>query len=144
MPKRFYTSIPTNYPACEHKDCPMAAICLHQTVYTTMLENEEYIHLINPHRCSKNETCSYYRDNKPITYTRGFTNFQKQMFPEQYQRFMSILIETFGRNPYFERRRGETALSPKEQDIVLRALKRAGVTKELKFDNYEENLNWYD
>ena len=65
MPKKFYTSIPTNYPVCEHSDCPMAVTCLHQIVYATMLKNKEYIHLITPNRCSKNETCSYYRDNKP-------------------------------------------------------------------------------
>ena len=69
---------------------------------------------------------------------------QKQMFPGQYDTFKSILIRKFSRNPYFERRRGETALSPNEQDIVLRALRRAGVTTKLDFDSYEDNINWYD
>lgn len=77
-------------------------------------------------------------------YARGFTNFQKRMFPDQYLKFMNQLIATFGRNAYFERRRGETALSPKEQAIVLKSLKKVGVTEELKFDKYEENLNWKD
>lgn len=58
-----------------------------------------------------------------------FTNFQKQMFPEQYLNFMNRLISKFGRNPYFERRRGETVLSPKEQAIVQQALKQSGVTE---------------
>ena len=47
-------------------------------------------------------------------------------------------------NPYFERRRGEFPLSPKEQRIVLNALRRVGVTEELRFDHYEESVNWYD
>ena len=67
-----------------------------------------------------------------------------QMFPAQYQQFMSILMSHFGRNPYFERRRGESPLSPKEQRIVLNALRRVGVTEELRFDHYEESVNWYD
>ena len=46
--------------------------------------------------------------------------------------------------PYFERRRGEFPLSPKEQRIVLNALRRVGVTEELRFDHYEESVNWYD
>lgn len=66
------------------------------------------------------------------------------MYPGQYQTFMSLLMREFSRNPYFERRRGETALSPKEQHIVLQALRKAGVTEDLKFDAYEENINWYD
>lgn len=144
MPKKLYKSIPKNYPVCQHSDCPMAATCLRQLSYTELLENEEYLHLINPNKCSKDVICKYYRDNKPIMYARGFTNFQKRMFPDQYLKFMNLLIATFGRNPYFERRRGETALSPKEQAIVLKASKQVGVTEEIKFDKYEENLNWYD
>ncbi len=66
------------------------------------------------------------------------------MFPGQYQTFMTTLIGKFGRNAYFERRRSETALSPKEQEIVLAALRKAGITEEMKFDAYEENVNWYD
>ena len=57
---------------------------------------------------------------------------------------MFLLMREFSRNPYFERRRGETALAPKEQHIVLQALRKAGVTEDLKFDTYEENINWYD
>ena len=85
-----------------------------------------------------------FRDSAPVTYARGFTGMQSRMFPAQYQQFMSILMSHFGRNPYFERRRGEFPLSPKEQRIVLNALRRVGVTEELRFDHYEESVNWYD
>lgn len=144
MPKRTYTSLPTDYPVCKHADCQMAATCLHQQAYPTLLGSETYLRLINPRQCSKDGKCKFYRDSKPVTYARGFTNFQKKMFPGQYQTFMTTLIGKFGRNAYFERRRGETALSPKEQEIVLAALRKAGITEEIKFDAYEENVNWYD
>ena len=55
-----------------------------------------------------------------------------------------ILIGKFGRNAYYERRRGDTALTPKEQRIVLDALKKVGVKEEVTFESYEENTNWYD
>ena len=66
------------------------------------------------------------------------------MFPDQYDRFSTILIGKFGRNAYYERRRGDTALTPKEQRIVLDALKKVGVTEKMTFERYEENTNWYD
>ena len=66
------------------------------------------------------------------------------MFSEQYQKFMIICIDKFSRTPYFEWRRGDSALPPNEQEFILNALKRDGVTEELKFDSYEENINWYD
>lgn len=49
MPKKEYTSLPNDYPVCEHS-CPMAATCLHQTAYSTLIEHAEYLRLINPTR----------------------------------------------------------------------------------------------
>lgn len=144
MPKKEYTSLPSDYPVCEHISCSMAATCLHQKAYSTLMEQEKYLRLINPTKCSKDKSCSFYRDCKPVTYARGFTQFQKRMFPDQYNRFMSICINHWSRNPYFERRRGDRSLPPDEQIFILNALKTVGVTEEMKFDNYEENINWYD
>lgn len=50
MPKKEYTSLPTNYPVCEHSSCPMAATSLHKTAYFTLMEHAEYLRLINPTR----------------------------------------------------------------------------------------------
>ena len=144
MPKKEYTSLPKDYPVCEHSSCPMAATCLHQTAYSALMEQEEYLQLINPSRCSKNESCIYYRDSKPVPYARGFPNLQKRMFPDQYSRFRKTCINPWSRNPYFERRRGERSLPPDEQVFILNALKTVGVTEDMKFDSYEENINWYD
>ena len=144
MPKKEYTSLPTDYPVCEHRSCPMAATCLHQIAYSTLIAQEEYLQLINPTRYTKNKSCNYYRDCKPVTYARGFTHFQKRMYPDQCSRFMSICINHWSRNPYFERRRGDRSLTPDEQAFILNALKTVGVTEDMTFDSYEENINWYD
>lgn len=152
MPKKIYKDIPANYPVCEFADCQLAATCLHQLAYEPLKGRETYLRLINPDRCTRNETCQFYRCNTPEIYARGFTNFQKRMFPDQYRIFMLRLIGKFSRNGYFERRRGDTALSPKEQETVLAALKEAGMgaagsteaMEGIKFDSYEERINWYD
>ena len=144
MPKKFYTSIPDDYSVCQHSDCQMAESCLHQIVYPVMLEKKNILSVVNPNRCSKDAKCKFFRSNKPITYARGFAHFQERMFPDQYDRFSTILIGKFGRNAYYERRRGDTALTPKEQRIVLDTLKKVGVTEEMTFERYEENTNWYD
>lgn len=144
MPKKIYENIPSRYTVCQHSDCPMASTCLHQIAYEPLMKSENFLSLINPMRCKKNEKCEFYRNNTPVEYARGFTNFQKYMYPQQYQAFMNILIAHFSRNSYFERRRGDSPLSPKEQKIVLNALQEAGVDKPLRFDSYEERINWYD
>ena len=143
MPKNAYTSIPTDYPLCVHADCPMAATCLHQLAYTQIGTTNRYLRLANPKRCSKDDKCEYYRNSTPVLYARGFKNLQEKMYPKQYKRFMHRLIGKFGRTAYFERRRGETLLSPKEQQIVLAALREVGIEEKLEFDAYEKNINWY-
>ena len=122
----------------------MVVICLHQLAYTELLKTETVLHLLNPTQCVKDETCKFYRNYIPVAYARGFTNFQKKMFPDQYQAFMYKLIGKFSRNGYFERRRGESVLSPKEQETVLAILKEVGITEEMKFDSYESHINWDD
>ena len=42
MPRKEYTSLPTNYPVCEHSR--------HKTAYSTLMEHAEYLRLINPTR----------------------------------------------------------------------------------------------
>lgn len=144
MPKKEYSTLPSNYPVCIRSGCPKAATCLHQTSYAAMAERNEYLRIITPGRCSADGDCVHYRGSGPVTYARGFSNFQKRMFPGQYRRFAAICVAHWSRNPYFERRRGARALPPAEQKFILDALKRVGVTEELRFDSYEENTNWYD
>lgn len=142
MSKKEYTSLPKDYPVCEHSSCPLAATCLHQTAYSTLLEHADYLRLINPTRCCKNEACTYYRDKKPVIFARGFTNFQKRMFPQQYDQFMTTLILHFGRNQYFKRRRGDILLPPEEQEVIRLMLEKVGADSKMDFDKYEEHINW--
>lgn len=144
MPKKQYTSLPSGYAVCQHSDCKMASTCLHQLAYDQLMQKETYLRLLNPGKCSKDEQCEFYRDNKPVVYARGFTNFQKQMFPHQYREFMSRCISHWSRNTYFERRRGDYPLPPSEQEFILQALKDCGVAEQFEFDSYEQLTNWYD
>lgn len=144
MSKKTYKSMPSDYPICLNMDCTMAGSCLHRLSYKEACASGIYLRLVNPELCSKDAACRFYRDSKPVVYARGFKNMQNNMLPGQYQNFMFRLIGKFGRNAYFERRRGASALSPKEQKIVLEALRKVGITEDLKFDAYEENICWYD
>ena len=142
MPIKNKLTVPNNYPICEHHDCPMAASCLHQIAFATQIEQEEYLRLINPIKCTKDEECPYYRCSTPVKYARGFTNFQKHMFPQQYDQFMTTLILLFGRNQYFKRRRGVILLPPEEQEVIRLMLEKVGADSKMAFDKYEEHINW--
>lgn len=144
MPKTLYKEVPVDFAVCQHEDCPRADKCLRQISYKPLLEQNNYLQLVNPNHCTKDDKCPHYRDSTPVTYARGFTKMQQRMYPDQNSTFVSILKGRFGHNPYYERRRGDFALTPREQKFVRYALKRAGVTEELEFDRYEETYNWFD
>lgn len=144
MLKKDFTSTPATYLVCIHSDCPLAATCLHQMAYAEKVKTDERLHLINPTLCAKDASCKYHRDCKPVRYARGFTNFQKRMYPDQYSDFMALCVAHWPRNQYFERRRGDRPLSPNEQQFILKTLKQVGVTEDFEFDSYEPIINWYD
>ena len=139
---KIYKDIPSGYPLCLHTDCPMADSCLRQLAYRHHAELGTFLRLINPSMCSKQADCPHYVSNQPVRFARGFVNFQKRMYPEQYDKFMLLLILHFGRSQYFKRRRGEIVLPPEEQEAIQIALKKAGVTQKMEFDEYIDAINW--
>lgn len=144
MLKLIHDTLPQGYAVCLHNDCPLAQTCLHQLAYNPLLETQEELRMINPSRCSKEQTCKFYRSNKPLRYARGFASFQPKMLPRQWSSFVSILREEWGRTRFYERRRGDIAMPPAEQEFVLDALKQSGVIEIFEFDKYEDLLTWYD
>lgn len=136
--------MPSHYAACLHADCPCAASCLHQLVYQPLMEKEAVFCLISPLRCSKNQSCVYYRNAEPVRYAFGFKGMKEKMYPAQYRKFMSVLTAYFGYNPYFDRKKGKRALPPKEQEFILQTLKKLGIEEPLEFDRYENRVNWKD
>ena len=105
--------------------------------------NQIGVTILNPQLPPNGEKCEYYRDDKPQIYGKGFKNMQAKMLPGEYQTFMYRLQGKFGRNPYFERRKGAQLCSPSDIKQVEDALKAIG-HEELKFDAYVEKLNWND
>ena len=139
---KIYKDIPADYPLCLNKDCPMADSCLRQLAYRRHEELGTFLKLINPSKCSQQADCPYYVSNQPVRFAKGFVNIQKLMYPEQYAKFMTLLICHFGRNQYFKRRRGDIVLPPEEQEVIQMALEKAGVTQPMEFDEYITAINW--
>lgn len=125
-----------------HGDCPLAGRCLHQLAFRRHEEMGTYLRLLNPSKCTRQQDCPHYADSQPVRFAKGFTGFQKKMYPEQYERFMNTLILHFGRNQYFKRRRGDLWLPPKEQAIIRTVLQKVGADSSMDFDQYKEETYW--
>jgi hypothetical protein len=143
MSKINYNEVPGCYLHCIKADCKMANHCLRQLAMQAADASVRSIAIINPKLIAHQDGCEYYRDDKPQVYGKGFLNMQKKMLPDEYSTFMYRLQGKFGRNPYFERRKGAQLCSPNDIKQVEAALKAIG-HEELKFDAYVEKLNWND
>ena len=135
-------TMPSYFSACISSTCPKREHCLHAWAWQHRDPKSWLVDVINPDYTSEDGNCSYYCDDQPQRYARGFENFQKRMYPDQYKSFMYACIARFGRNPYFMRRRGETPLPPSEQAFIRQVLKRVGAPDDLEFDAYEDRINW--
>ena len=119
MSKINYDEVPGCYLHCSNVDCKMANHCLRQLAMQHLPNNQIAVTILNPQLTKTGEMCEYYRDDK------------------------SQVQGKFGRNPYFERRKGARLCSPKEMKEVEAVLKDIN-HEELKFDAYVEKLNWDD
>lgn len=138
------SDVPGNFPLCLNADCPLAERCLHYMVRKMVPAKELVLHVFNPEAVKGGEDCEHFRALKLDRYAKGFIRFQEEMKPRQYAVFSGSLMAHFGRNAYYERRRGERLLPPTEQKVVLNALHRAGIAEDFEFDDYEYRINWTD
>lgn len=143
MNKINYKDVPGYFLHCINADCPMAEHCLRQIAMQALPKDEISVRILNPQLVEPSENCRFYRSDEPQVYGRGFKNMQKQMLPGQYAEFMGRLQGRFGRNPYFERRKGAQLCTPKDIKEVKAALQEIGL-EHLEFDAYEKHLNWTD
>ncbi len=144
MDRKTLRNLPSNYAVCILADCPMASQCLRHVAFDEMAERNDFMRVISPCVCSKNEKCKHYRSAQPLTFALGFTNMQKRMYPDQYKRFVNLLMQDHGRTTFYKKRKGTKPLHPKEQAKILSILRRIGITEELKFDRYEEMYDTSD
>lgn len=141
MNKISFNEVPANYPLCIKSDCPMADHCLRQMAMQVLTKRERLVSIVNPRRTEDSEKCEFYRSDDPQMFGKGFTGMQQEMLPRQYAVFMRKLRNRFGRNAYFERRRGERLCSPDEVAYVREVLTSLGL-QHLDFDDYKEQYNW--
>ncbi len=144
MLKNLFRSVPPEYAVCVKSQCPLAGECLHHIAYEQLSQLNHPMRLLAPAKCSADDSCSHFRSNELVAYARGFTNVQRRMYPDQYDRFMQMMLSRYSRTAYFSRRCGDIALTPGEQRLVRRLLQRVGVTEYEVFDDYEYAFSWYD
>ena len=114
-----YSKIPSNYGLCA-ADCPRGDTCLRRIAYDRIPANVVFpptLHLKAIEAMAGK--CKYYRSNEKVRYAKGFlctvgAGGQCVGYGSGYR-----LIGSWGVRRYYQKRKGETLLSPTEQQQVI-------------------------
>lgn len=137
------TNVPTDYPMCLNRECPLASSCLRQLVEQYATKPSDFWVIVSPERiASQQGDCAYYRSSVKVQFAKGFVNILGNLPNKQTKYVIARLINLFSRRTYYRIRKGERLLSPDEQQKVLAIFKEYGANDSLKFDAYVEDYCW--
>ena len=86
--------------------------------------------------------CEYYRSNQKVRYAKGFVRITEALAVSASGTFRYGLIGSWGIRRYYQKRKGETLLSPAEQQRVTTLARKLGLQQEEYFDSYVGEYNW--
>lgn len=135
--------VPTNYTLCIKGDCPKAATCLRHRATQMMQADVQRWSILSPAYLVQIEgECPHYRSDEKVQYARGFVRMIRTLPVNISEMVAHTLIARFGRNTYYDMRKGKRAIAPAEQEIILAVVAECGAQQEVVFDSYEENYQW--
>lgn len=144
-------NMPKDYIYCPAADgaCPRAPQCLRAIAYRQLTATETPakpgpIRIVHP-ACVANaaDGCEYYRDSTPVRFARGMTKLFDEIPHRLEADIRRRIMACFScRSYYFQSRKGERLITPKEQQDIANVFRRAGLKAEPEFDNYVEETYW--
>ena len=148
----YLQDIPKLYAYCfAGKDiCPKAATCLRAIAAQLLTDSPEeplkMITSVNPvyvQRLPNPDSCLFYRDNKPVRYAKGMTQLFEDLSLKQARLIRLRVMSCFScESYYYQSRRGNRLISPKEQEAIRNVFRSAGIANDPKFDQYQYSLAW--
>ena len=135
--------VPNNYTLCLKNDCPKAATCLRYMAVGMMSSEVQRWSIISPAYLAQTEgECPVYRSAEKVQYARGFVRMIRTLPVNVSEMVAKRLIAHFGRNVYYDMRKGKRPIAPAEQEIIRTVVAECGAQQEVVFDSYEEGYQW--
>lgn len=136
-------TVPTNYMLCLKSDCPKSTMCLrHKATLMIPADMIEWSILSPAYLAQMKGECPHYRSAEKVRYARGFVRMIRTLPVNISEMVAQKLIARFGRNAYYDMRKGKRTIAPTEQEVIRTVVAECGALQEVVFDSYEENFQW--
>ena len=136
-------TVPTNYMLCLKSDCPKATMCLrHKATLMIPADVMKWSILSPAYLAQMKGECPHYRSAEKVRYARGFVRMIRTLPVNISEMVAQKLIARFGRNAYYDMRKGKRTIAPTEQEVIIAVVAECGAQQEVVFDSYEENFQW--
>ena len=136
-------TVPTNYMLCLKSDCPKATMCLRHKATQMIPADMMKWSILSPAYLTQIEgECPHYRSAEKVQYARGFVRMIRTLPVNISEMVAQKLIARFGRNAYYDMRKGKRTIAPTEQEVIIAVVAECGAQQEVVFDSYEENFQW--
>lgn len=123
---------------CIHSGCQMADKCMRAKAVTEA--DPEMVTIVNPCLTTGGEDCPYYAILQPVRHARGFLNIMGEVSRRQLDAITRELISHYGKNPYYEMRKGTRLIPPADQDYIRSVFQEHGIQESPLFDSYQDEL----
>lgn len=139
-----YSKVPGHFGMCVVENCSKSTTCLRRIVYNHVPADIVFLPILNPRNIVKMlpDKCEYYCSNKKIRYAKGFLCTTELLPVRVSATFRYRMIGSWGFRRYYQKRKGETLLSPFEQKQVVALAKELGLNQQEYFDAYVEAYDW--
>ncbi len=137
-----WKDVPSGWALCFNQSCPLHEHCLRYQAGVLAPPDLTVTRCVTP-RVLTGERCKVYASMEPVKMARGFSTIYQNVLKRDYtslRKFMTSLLS--GKRYYYEYKRGERSLSPEQQSDIRQLFGSFGYKDSVRFDSYEETLNF--
>ena len=131
-----------NVALCSSNGCKVADRCRRAMGYKTISKEDKTLMVVNTMLTTNDESCPMYSHLHTVRFAKGFMKLQDEMSRTKFDALKQLLLAHYGKNPYYEMRKGTRLISPDDQRLIAQAVSNIDASIADPFDEHVEQEVW--
>lgn len=132
-----WKNVPKDWAVCFNLGCALHETCLRWQAGLLIPEGLTIARCVTP-RALTEDQCRHFASTEPVKYARGFSTIYDRVLKDDYtplRKEMTAMLQ--GKRYYYEYKRGDRRLSPRQQESIRRLFAKYGYEDHVRFDDFE-------